>query len=44
VLLQKDYSRSIPLDQKTAAAVVACWDKALAEIMTESANDLAAAK
>jgi ABC-type uncharacterized transport system auxiliary subunit len=42
VLLQKDYSRSIPLKQNTAAAVVAGWDEALAEIMAAVAADLKA--
>ena len=44
LLFQKDYSRSIALPAKTAAAVVAAWDKALAEIMAEATSDLAAAK
>lgn len=42
LLLQKDYSRRIPLPQKTAASVVAGWDKALAEIMAKVSSDLAA--
>jgi ABC-type uncharacterized transport system auxiliary subunit len=41
VFLQKDYSRSVPLKQKTAAAVVAGYDEALTSIMTEVAADLA---
>ena len=44
VLLQKDYSRRVPLAQKTAAAVVGGWDQALAEIMAEVASDLAASR
>lgn len=43
-LLHKDYSRRIPLQQKTAAAVVAGWDKALSEIMAEASSDLDAAR
>jgi len=44
MLLQKGYSRSIALDQKTAAALVAGWDKELGEIMNAVAADLAGAK
>jgi hypothetical protein len=43
LVLQKEYSRAISLQQKTAAAV-AGWDKALSEIMAEATSDLAAAK
>ena len=43
LLLQKQYSRSIPISQNTAVAVVAGWDKALAEIMAEANSDLATA-
>jgi cholesterol transport system auxiliary component len=42
VLLRKDYSRSVPLKQKTAAAVMAGWNQALSEIMGQAATDLAA--
>ena len=42
VFLDKDYSRRIPLAENTAARVVAGWNQALAEIMTEVAADLAA--
>jgi len=41
LLLQKNYSRRVPLRQHTAAAVMAGWDAALDEIMTEVSNDLA---
>jgi ABC-type uncharacterized transport system auxiliary subunit len=40
VLLQKDYSRRIPLKENSATAVVAGYDQALAEIMAEVASDL----
>jgi ABC-type uncharacterized transport system auxiliary subunit len=44
VVLQKDYSRRIPLKENTAAAVMAGWNTALGEIMTEAAADLAGNK
>jgi cholesterol transport system auxiliary component len=44
VLFQKDYSRRAPIERNTAAAVVAGWDQALAEIMKEAAADLAAVR
>jgi hypothetical protein len=40
VLFQKDYSRRIAVKARTAAAVVAAWDEALKEIMTELVADL----
>ena len=40
LILQKDYSRRIPLQKNTAAAVMAGWDKALGEIMTQFTDDL----
>jgi ABC-type uncharacterized transport system auxiliary subunit len=43
VLWQRDYSRSVPLKQNTAAAVVAGYDQALAEIMADVATDLTTA-
>ncbi|HET7626156.1 MAG TPA: ABC-type transport auxiliary lipoprotein family protein [Verrucomicrobiae bacterium] len=42
VLLQKNYSRSIPLKTRTAAALMAGWNEALNSIVKESASDLAA--
>ena len=36
----KGYSRRIPLSQRTAAAVVAAWNRALGEIMGEFLADL----
>lgn len=36
----KSYSRRIPLSQRTAAAVVAAWNRALGEIMREFLADL----
>jgi hypothetical protein len=41
LLMQKSYSRRVPLHQHTAAAVMAGWGAALDEIMTEVSNDLA---
>jgi hypothetical protein len=41
-LLRKVYARREPLPQRTAAAVVATWDTALASIMKELGADLAA--
>lgn len=43
LLLRKDYSHTVPLEDKTAAGVMAGWDKDLAEIMTAVAADLASA-
>jgi cholesterol transport system auxiliary component len=40
VLFQKEYSRHLPVDQNTAAAIVAGWNQALGEIMGELASDL----
>jgi len=42
LLLQKDCARRITLGTETAAAVVAGWDTALAEIMAEVVADLKA--
>ena len=42
VILQKDYSCSVPLKVNTAAAVVAGYDQALGEIMEQVAADVAA--
>ena len=39
VMLQKDYSRRIPLDAPTAAALMDGWNVALAEILAEAASD-----
>ncbi|PWU13612.1 MAG: hypothetical protein C5B50_18975 [Verrucomicrobia bacterium] len=44
LVFQKDYSRRVPLKESTAEAVVAGWNQALAEIMTQAASDLAAAR
>jgi hypothetical protein len=41
LLWQKNYSRRVPLQRPTAAAVMGGWDGALDEIMTEVSNDLA---
>jgi ABC-type uncharacterized transport system auxiliary subunit len=42
-VLLKDYSRHIPLKENTAAAVMAGWNTALEEIMTEVIADVAPA-
>ena len=42
VLLQEDYSRRVPLPDRTAPALVAGWDEALKGIMTELVADLEA--
>lgn len=42
--LPKNYSRRIPIQEKTAAAVMSGWDKALTEISSEMAADLAASR
>ena len=39
-ILLKAYTRRIPLSQRTAAAVVAAWNRALGEIMAEFLADL----
>ena len=43
-ILQKDYSRREPLKANTAAAVVAGWDQALAQIMAEVIADVGTAR
>lgn len=42
--LEKNYLRRVPLQQKTAAALVAGWNQALAQTMAEVASDLASAR
>jgi len=44
VILQKDYSRRVPLSDRTATALVAGWDRALDEILTELVSDLKAVR
>ena len=39
-LLLRTYTRRVPLSQRTAAAVVAAWNRALGEIMAEFLADL----
>jgi len=39
-VLQKDYTGNIPLQARTAAALVAGWNEALKQITTEAARDL----
>jgi cholesterol transport system auxiliary component len=43
-LLEKEYSRRVPLPQKTAVALAAGWDGALASVLAEVASDFAAAQ
>ena len=43
VLFQKEYSRHLPVAQNSAAAIVAGWNQALGEIMSEAASDLTSA-
>jgi hypothetical protein len=40
-IFQQEYSRSIPLNAPTAAALLEGWNQALAEIMAEVSSDLA---
>ena len=42
--LEKSYARRVPMPQQTAAALVAGWDQALAQTMTEVTADLASAR
>jgi len=44
VVLDQSYTRHLPLARNSAADVVAGWNQALTEIMTQVAADLAAAK
>ncbi len=39
-LLQQDYARRVRLTDRTAAALVQGWNRALDEILTEVARDL----
>lgn len=39
-ILQKDYTRAIPLQARTAAALVNGWNEALKQITTEAAGDV----
>jgi hypothetical protein len=39
-MLEKEYSRSIPLSAPTAAALVEGWNKALAGILAEVSSDI----
>jgi len=40
MLFHKEYSRRIPLKARTAAVVMAAWDEALKQILTELIGDL----
>lgn len=40
VIFHKEYSRHLLVGQNTAVAIVAGWDQALGEIMSEAASDL----
>lgn len=41
VILEQEYSRSIPLGAPTSAALMKGWNQALAEILTEVSSDFA---
>lgn len=43
VLLQKEFTRNIPLQARTATALVAGWNEDLKQIVTDAAEDLKAA-
>jgi hypothetical protein len=43
LLFQREYSRRVPLKEASADALVAGWNQALAEIMTEADSDIASA-
>jgi len=43
VVFQRDYSANIPLRARTAAALMAGWNEALKQIVTEAATDLKSA-
>jgi ABC-type uncharacterized transport system auxiliary subunit len=44
VILQREYSRSLPLDSLTATALMKGWDQALAEILADVSADFARAE
>jgi len=44
VVFAKNYSRRTPIDQNSAAAVVAGWNRSLGDIMAEAVTDLSAAR
>jgi cholesterol transport system auxiliary component len=44
ILLQKDYARRIPIKERSAAAVMDGWDKALEQILSEIGKDLESLK
>jgi len=44
VILQREYSRQIPLSAPSAAALMKGWDQALAEILSEISADLQSAQ
>lgn len=44
LLLQKEYTRKIPVQARTAAALVVGWNEALKQITSEAAEDLKAAQ
>jgi ABC-type uncharacterized transport system auxiliary subunit len=41
VILEQEYSRNVPLNAPTAAALMEGWNQALAEILTEVSSDFA---
>jgi hypothetical protein len=44
VIFQKEYSRSIPLNEPTTAGLMAGWNEALTQITTEISSDLQPSK
>ena len=44
LLLQKDYTQTVPLKEQSATALVAGWNQALTQIMSQAVGDLAASR
>jgi ABC-type uncharacterized transport system auxiliary subunit len=44
LLLQRDYSQRVSLPEPTAAALVAGWNQALSQVITQAGSDLASAR
>lgn len=40
IVLQKRYSRTVPLSTRSPEALIRCWDQAVSDIVTELARDL----
>jgi hypothetical protein len=43
-LLQRDYSQRVPLPEPTATALVAGWDQALTQLISQAESDLVSAR